>query len=496
MLFRTKQRTVASLCFLAAFIELFCRNNLNLAIVAMVLPQDMAEVDGTNVTRQCSYEEADVLGHDELAPGPKFDWTPSMQGVILGAYSYGFLLSQTPAGRWSEKMGGKYVCATGLSISGLVNFITPLIAYNYFIMVASRVVLGVGQGLVYPACYTLLVLWFPRDQAVALFPIMSASGNVGNLAAYLFTGLLCSQDKFLHGWPSSFVITGSLVLVWLLLWFWLIDDRPKKVEICETVPKVVEAENSPLITSVPSSPVIFHGSQEFSASARLRRASGDNVRKSPPFPWKSVIMSGPVWSITFSKISLTCASSVILTQLPTFLQNELDLAVSSNGMLNALAFFFEIVTIGSSGFIANSLIRNRILSRTACRRLFQSISNFGCAACLIAVTFVDCNRIYILLLYFTATFCYGFYAAGEVAVVGEITVHFPATIYSFCNILANVCDIFVPWICGVILEADPYNARHQWNIIFYSAAAILVAGGMLFNALVSTERQPWDIIDE
>ena len=57
---------------------------------------------------------------------------------------------QVPAGRMAELYGAKWIIATSLIGSGVINVITPLIADYVVLLTISRVTLGVLQGGVFP----------------------------------------------------------------------------------------------------------------------------------------------------------------------------------------------------------------------------------------------------------------------------------------------------------------------------------------------------------
>ncbi|CAG2102000.1 unnamed protein product [Medioppia subpectinata] len=75
----------------------------------------------------------------------EFDWDESTQGVILGAFFYGYLVFQVLGGRLAELFGAKWLCTGGIAASLVINALTPLIARSgyYWLLLASRVVLVV-----------------------------------------------------------------------------------------------------------------------------------------------------------------------------------------------------------------------------------------------------------------------------------------------------------------------------------------------------------------
>ena len=76
----------------------------------------------------------------------EFDWDEKTQGTILGAFFYGYIVTQLPGGLLAERMGGKRLFGFGCVGSALLTLLTPVAAragIPYFL--AVRVLQGVGE---------------------------------------------------------------------------------------------------------------------------------------------------------------------------------------------------------------------------------------------------------------------------------------------------------------------------------------------------------------
>lgn len=81
----------------------------------------------------------------QVSDGP-FNWDEAEQGVILGAFFYGYILTQIPGGFLAEKYGGKWLFGCGTFITAVLTLLTPLAAKagtGWFI--AVRVLEGIGE---------------------------------------------------------------------------------------------------------------------------------------------------------------------------------------------------------------------------------------------------------------------------------------------------------------------------------------------------------------
>jgi MFS family permease len=75
----------------------------------------------------------------------EFDWSERIQGLVLGSYFWGYLLTQYPGGRLAEKFGGKWVMWAAVAVNAFFTILTPLAAnMGYATLIAARVFEGLA----------------------------------------------------------------------------------------------------------------------------------------------------------------------------------------------------------------------------------------------------------------------------------------------------------------------------------------------------------------
>ncbi|XP_039285283.1 putative inorganic phosphate cotransporter [Nilaparvata lugens] len=111
--------------------------------------------------------------------GGEFDWSEAAQKAIESAFFWGYLLSQVPGGLLAERIGGKHTLSVGILISTLGTLLTPLAAREGDVLglIEVRIIMGIGQGLVYPSLNVILANWAPTEER-------------GRLGAIVFSGKL------------------------------------------------------------------------------------------------------------------------------------------------------------------------------------------------------------------------------------------------------------------------------------------------------------------
>ncbi|KAI1288230.1 Sialin [Halotydeus destructor] len=462
---------IVTIVVLSCAVDYITRVNINVAIVSMVKPHAHAH----NVSAGTCPFQADPgqVGHDvhHHANGNRtYDWSPKTQGIVLGSFWYSYMCMQVPSARLAEEVGGKWIVAVSLIGSGVVNMITPLISDWLTALIASRVVLGVLQGGIFPSCYAMLYKWMPQKERSLALAFMDVGGTIGSIVAASLTGYL-SEHGFAGGWPSSFYVSGIISLVTFVLWVTLVSSTP---------------EEHHLIT------------EEELDYIRKHRGNGQNAggvkgsRTRPPVPWRAILTSSPVIAVIISKFSLGWTFFTILSKLPAYLNDVLHVSPTENGLLNASLYTATIISLLTAGHISEKMIQIGWFSRTRCRKMFAAIASLGAATCLAIVPSVGCNKTAVMMLFITSNFLMGCGSGGDGPVPSELTTNFPATIFSIANMVACSSGFVAPYVIGVILESKAGDLQYLWSIIFYLASAIAGTGIMAFLFFGSADIQPWD----
>ena len=73
-------------------------------------------------------------------------WQKNIQGHILGAFFYGYLISQIPGGILAERYGAKWVLAAFMCLSTVSTLLTPVAArLSFILLIILRICCGIGS---------------------------------------------------------------------------------------------------------------------------------------------------------------------------------------------------------------------------------------------------------------------------------------------------------------------------------------------------------------
>lgn len=75
-----------------------------------------------------------------------YDWDSETQGLILGAFFYGYILTQILGGYLASRCGPKWLLGFGILVTVIFTLLTPLAAdLGAGWLIAVRVLEGIGE---------------------------------------------------------------------------------------------------------------------------------------------------------------------------------------------------------------------------------------------------------------------------------------------------------------------------------------------------------------
>ncbi|XP_064087301.1 putative inorganic phosphate cotransporter [Macrobrachium nipponense] len=418
------------LIFLGIAVNYMNRNNISIAIVAMVMVSNDSDVteraDGCPPPPSTSNETRDY------APMGEFDWDEMTQGKILGSFFYGYIVGNLLGGFVAEYFGGRFtlgVCVASLSVFSLLSPISVRTSTTLY--VGLRALSGILQGPLFPAIFTLMVSWVPpKDKAIfssVVFRILPSStgDRFGTVISMALGGVMSGSD-FLGGWPSVFYVFGIVGLLWSLAWFVLIRDQP---------------EDHPWISSKELSYIRSH-SPTVKSSKALK------------IPWKDIATSTPFLCLVVFQFGYRLGFFIILTEIPTYLNNIQHFDLASNGILSAVPHVCVLIASPLFGAIADKISEKKWLSITTTRKLATGVGLYSSSLCLIAMWFVDCNTTLIVVLLCTAESLNSAQLSGAYLGEQDISPNFAGVLKGIANSVASIAGFIVPLIVGVITSGN------------------------------------------
>lgn len=450
--------------FFGLFVVYALRANLSVAIVAMVKNQPQT-VNETTSSLSCPKQEDNTSSANDFDEEGEFDWSDETQGVILGAFFYGYIITQIPGGLLAEKFGGKWLFGIGTLISSIATILTPLAARCHVsLMIVIRFIAGVGEGVTFPAYYTLFSNWIPQQERSASLAITSSGSHFGVIATMPAAAWLC-EHGFSGGWPSVFYVFGMVGCAWFCFWAVLVFDRP---------------ESHPCITPHEQKYIVEN------------RGSDKKSLHFKSIPWKAILTSLPVWALGITKFGNSWTYYIMMTELPNFLEKMLNFPIEKNGNLNSLMYVAIAVSGIFAGVTSDAIRARKWFSVTTLRKIYQCFATFlpGLGLCLIH--FMGCNSYGVIALLIVSMAFHGLANGGEGPSSIDMTPEYIGIVFGISNCLGNISGILAPSSTGYIISSGD-GGYEKWQYVFYLASGLNIFGGLAFLVFGSADPQPWPL---
>lgn len=134
-----------------------CRSNINIAIVS-IIPVETADENSTDIVDLCpdlgggGAHASEGNGTSSATPhGETYDWSPQLQGSVLGCFFWTYFLFQPPSGYINGRYGGRIPVSLSLMVSAVISALNPIFAHvSVYLLIVSRMVMGIFQAAVFP----------------------------------------------------------------------------------------------------------------------------------------------------------------------------------------------------------------------------------------------------------------------------------------------------------------------------------------------------------
>jgi MFS family permease len=138
----------------------------------------------------------------------------SQLGFLLSAFYYGYIACMPPVGWLAERYGALRVLAVGVTVWSIATLGTGF-AGGFAALLALRVVLGIGESVVFPCASKVLASNVEVQHLGVANGVLGFGYLVGPAVGTLLGGFLMSA----FGWRPVFVLFGGLSLLWLWPWW-------------------------------------------------------------------------------------------------------------------------------------------------------------------------------------------------------------------------------------------------------------------------------------
>lgn len=263
--------------------------------------------------------------------GPRYNWSPHQQSLLLGAYFYGNVLA-VPAGILVERYGhAKAVIVASFAICCALAALGPTAADEQpEALFAVRFGMGVAQSLLYPAYTKLITVWSPPCER-GLFTSALMGSNIGTVLAWSVSGVVVEN----YGWYVSFYVTAATATVFTVACVVLVYDSPAQHPRCTIVER-------------------WHIEQSLETEHCDAGGSKGRAALWPP-PFVRMLCSAPVWALFLLQFGNSWGSFFLVTAAPKFLNEILGFQIGRTGLLGSLPYLMRTLVAFGFAYMAKRL---------------------------------------------------------------------------------------------------------------------------------------------
>eukprot|EP00037_Helgoeca_nana_P015170 m.141938 g.141938 ORF g.141938 m.141938 type:complete len:519 (-) comp22892_c0_seq2:155-1711(-) len=505
-----KRHVVAVLGFIGFFNVYAMRVNLSVAALPMA---DHYHWCGANVTAGTECETS---------------------GTVLGSFFYGYICTQVAGGWLATRFGGKHVYGVGVLVTSVLTLLTPLAANaGVPVLVAVRVLEGLGEGVTFPAFNAVLACWVPPHDRTRFSTFVFAGALFGTIVSNPVSGYLCSVPvgkvpgcPFCTGWPSVFYLFGSLGLVWYTVWIAVFVSEPEndpsvtpselayikgtaagganeaaKLVAAAEVAAVEGATKTPDRKPLPLGSIQEDHNDSATEAAPLLGASGGSASttsggpSSSSPPWRAMWSSPAVWAIIVGNTVANWSFYNLLTCMPQYMKNVLGLDISSLGFLSSLPYITAFCVAIGTGQLADRA-RARGVPTVLVRKACMTAGLGTTSGALLAMAYVpEISTSMAIGLLCVAMAGSGIGNSGWLVNHLDIAPPYAGLLMGITNTFGTIPGFVAPQVTDMITTADPVTQpdllRQQWRTVFQITAAVSGFGIVFYAAFAKGERQRW-----
>ncbi len=269
--------------------------------------------------------------------------TPAMISLLGSMFFLGYFLFQIPGAHYAATKSAKRLIFWSLIFWGILATATGVVS-NIVVLTVIRFVLGVVESAVMPAMLILLSNWFTKNERSKANSFLI----LGNPATMLWMSIVSGYLIHATGWRGMFIIEGLPAVLWAVVWWKMIDDRPRSVkwlsdEEKETIEKQLQKEQEQI---------------------------------KPVKNYLTAFKSGFVIILCIQFALWSIGTYGFMMWLPSVIKSAPNMGIVETGWLSSIAYVFAII-----GMITVSYFSDKTLDRKTFIWVFLLISSLAFLGC-------------------------------------------------------------------------------------------------------------------
>lgn len=384
----------------------------------------------------------------------QFGWDNTMLGLVLSSFFVGYLFTQYIGGYLADRFGGKVVLGYGVLFWSFFTILTPIAAHHgFFLLLITRVFMGLGEGITFPAWHSLYARWVPFKERTRAIAFTNSGIALGSIFAYITTPLI----MILYGWEWAFYLFGALGVVWFFFWQRNITSLPSEH------PHISQDELDLITNEAPA-----------------------KVKASELPPLKDLIKNKPLWAIIVAHFCSNWPLFVFISWLPIYIKNGLGIDYQDETAifiaLILIPSLVSVIFVNLGGYLSDLFVKKGY--RVIKIRRASTIIGFGGAALCLGILPSVQTIVGVTVMLSITNMCAGLGTGGFSVNHADIGPKHTGSLMGITNTIATI-----PGIIGVAITGVLVDLTGSFDSVFYLTSAILLFGGSFYLIFASAESQ-------
>jgi ACS family glucarate transporter-like MFS transporter len=374
----------------------------------------------------------------------EFGLSPVALGYLFSSFLWAYVLMMLPGGRLIDRWGTHVVASVATTVWSAAQMMTGIVG-SFAAMLVTRLGLGVGEAPFAPITYGSVRSWSPYTERGTAIAVISGGSSLGlSLGAPVVAWLIETLS-----WRWSFIITGAVGLVWVVVWLTLVST-PEKTRW------LPQAEREHILA---------------------RRDAGVAPPSHGGVGYLGLIRCPAMWGLFISQGCLVYTSYLYISWLPNYFQTARHLSLVDSGLYSSIPFFTSAVVSVLANWGGDKLLTAEAV-RGGKRRYLVALSLLLTAAGL-GIPLVQSLAAIIILVTIAVSFAHVGPATNG-ALVSDL-LRSPGDAgraFAFLVLGGNTFGLLAPIVTGYIVAATG-----SFDSAFIVAGALALVGAVAALAL-------------
>lgn len=453
---------IAVMVFASTYINYTTRSNMSISITSMI--SGSKDKNKTVSIPECKRNLASFNSTLSRTPkplddyGPRYDWDESIQGLIIGSYFWGYVISSAPGGFIAEWLGPFNTIFYTQIVTAIFNSLSVWGAQWHFgFLIFFRFIIGLMAGPVYPALQCLIARWAPPAEKGKF-----VSALMGNTLGTCLTFILVGAITAAAGWDWGFhFLTIQIAAFCIIFWIVAADSPDQHKWITEEEKNYIKESQSKTISKGKAVP-----------------------------PYLKMFTSLPFWALCILHFGNLWGLYLQITGAPKFMVQVIGFDIKASGGLASLPHLVRMFAGMGYGYIGDLLKSKTKLSPTLTRKSFVLFSHIIPGVLLMCMTLVGCNHIGAVLILIFSMAINGAAVVTNLQNAQDLAPNFAGSIFGIISLIGGTTGFITPVVTSALIGKN--NGIEQWSKNFLIGGGVYIGAGLFFILFGTSQIQPWN----